>query len=262
MALPASGAITMGQVNTELGLSATAAITLNDAGVRSLFGIASGAISMSDGYGKSSAPGGVSSGLTAWYDYASYNSGTGAWADKTGNGYTATASVSVSATSNTANTNGSTMAFNCLQVNYNGGSYGKIVWPSGIVPATYTLFHVCRYTGLSNNRIIQGKTQNWLSGFWANNIHQAYHNGWVTATGNGTNNNWQYTTDQNNLLRQNGTSYGTSGAGSPSYDQICINDSGYESSECQIAELIVYNRTLSSPEYASVESYLSSKYGL
>ena len=54
MALPASGAITFNNVNVELGLSGTATISLNDAAVRALFGKASGAISMSDGYGKSS----------------------------------------------------------------------------------------------------------------------------------------------------------------------------------------------------------------
>jgi hypothetical protein len=55
MTLPASGAITLNNVNVELGLSGTAAITMNDTVVRTLFGVSSGAIAMSDGYGKSNA---------------------------------------------------------------------------------------------------------------------------------------------------------------------------------------------------------------
>ena len=55
MALPASGAISFNNVNVELNLSGTATISLNDAAVRTLFAKASGAISMSDGYGKSNA---------------------------------------------------------------------------------------------------------------------------------------------------------------------------------------------------------------
>ena len=53
MALPASGAISLSAVNTELALSSTAQITMNDAAVRSLFGVASGAITMTNGHGKS-----------------------------------------------------------------------------------------------------------------------------------------------------------------------------------------------------------------
>jgi len=53
MALPASGAISLSAVNTELGLSSTAAIGMNDSAVRTLFGKASGAIALGDGYGKS-----------------------------------------------------------------------------------------------------------------------------------------------------------------------------------------------------------------
>ena len=54
MALPSSGQITLNQVNVELGNSGTAQIDMNSAAVRGLFGVASGQISMSDGYGKSS----------------------------------------------------------------------------------------------------------------------------------------------------------------------------------------------------------------
>jgi hypothetical protein len=52
MALPSSGPISLSQVNVELELSATAQIGMNNAAVRTLFGKPSGAISMSDGYGK------------------------------------------------------------------------------------------------------------------------------------------------------------------------------------------------------------------
>ena len=53
MALPASGAISFRDINVELGLSPTAQISLGSPNVRTLFGIASGAIAMGAGYGKS-----------------------------------------------------------------------------------------------------------------------------------------------------------------------------------------------------------------
>ena len=53
MALPATGAISLSAVNTELGLSGTTQINMNDAAVRTLFGVPSGAIQLAaNGYGK------------------------------------------------------------------------------------------------------------------------------------------------------------------------------------------------------------------
>ena len=65
MTLP-TGTITMSDVNTELGYSYNAAITLNDTAVRTLVGKASGIISMYDLQGKSSF-------IQRWYfDYPTY----------------------------------------------------------------------------------------------------------------------------------------------------------------------------------------------
>jgi hypothetical protein len=53
MGLPSTGTISFSQVNVELGLAASTNISLNQSNVRTLFGIGSGAISLSHGWGKS-----------------------------------------------------------------------------------------------------------------------------------------------------------------------------------------------------------------
>jgi hypothetical protein len=74
MALPASGAISLGAVNTELGLTSTTLISLGGSSVRTLYGISTGAIRLAaDGYGKSNAinPGGgvTDAGPPLYYDF-------------------------------------------------------------------------------------------------------------------------------------------------------------------------------------------------
>lgn len=53
MTLQSSGAISFANINTELGVSSTTTRSLNDSASRTLAGVASGAISMSNFYGKS-----------------------------------------------------------------------------------------------------------------------------------------------------------------------------------------------------------------
>lgn len=52
MTLPVSGAISFNAINVELGVAGTTQASLNQASYRTLAGVASGAISMSDFYGK------------------------------------------------------------------------------------------------------------------------------------------------------------------------------------------------------------------
>lgn len=76
MTLPVSGAISFNAINVELGVAGTTTASLNQASYRALAGVPSGAISMSNFYGKSNVPnygmfgGGVSIATTAKYVFA------------------------------------------------------------------------------------------------------------------------------------------------------------------------------------------------
>ena len=257
MALPAEGQISMNDVNVELGYTGTAQIALNDAAVRTLAQVPSGAISLDNLHGKSNIP--VSSGLVGWYDTGSVSGST--WTDKSGNGNNATITgASVTSTSG----NG---ASNLTSALYGSSTAHGVSWPAAILPSTYTMFHVTRYTGSNNGRIIQGQTQNWLDGHWNGQSGVAYHNGWLTYYyGKLYNNDWGLSTSTNSSFRTYGAPRTFGGGGSPSYDRLTININPAvgtgENSTWMCAEVIVYNRTLNSTEIASMESWLATKYGI
>ena len=193
-------------------------------------------------------------GYIAWYTADSISGTT--WTDLST--YSNDATIGGSGYSVTSTTgNGATKTFNVLE----GTTNTTVTFPAGILPSTYTFFHVARYNGSSNYRIFQDSTANWLSGFWNGTSGVAFHGAWLNQTGvHGT--NWFYSTDQANLYRSNGVERGTISGGS-SATNLRVNISAYtEFSDFQIAEILVYNTELSSADYQTTEAYLSAKYGI
>ena len=115
---------------------------------------------------------------------------------------------------------------------------------------------------LTRARIWDGVGGNWLSGFHAGASGVAHHGSWTTTNTSVDvhGNDWVFSTDQRFLYRSNGVTRG-SGIGGGTSEQLSINSGAWaQPSTFAVAEVIVYNRTLSSSEYTSVEDYLNKKY--
>lgn len=221
----------------------------------------------------------VTSGLVGWYLPDNYSSGV--WTDISGSGNNATLTTGTPTKSTHNGTNfGANATFTV--VSGDARTVG-IRFPSAILPSTYTLFHISRYnlaigvTGdqtIGRGRIFDGVGSNWLSGFWNGGSGKAYHDGWLTATNTDYHGNyWVANTDQNSRYRSksknanSGNWYNFTGGGGTSR-QLSINY-GYfttngadESSYWMVAEILVYDRTLSDNEITVVENYLTAKYGI
>lgn len=195
------------------------------------------------------------SGYIGLYTTSSFVAGV-QWTDKSGNGNHATLGGTPTVVNSTVG-NGSTLSFPVVQ----GSTSSTVVWPTTILPSTYTLFHVARYNG-AEKRIFNGSGNNWLSGFWDGAAGVAFHEGWLTGTSDIHGTNWVYSTDQNSLYRSNGVLRGSSGGSASTRLTINAGNFSSELSDWQVAEVIVYNTTLSSTDYLAVESYLKTKYGL
>lgn len=159
-----------------------------------------------------------------------------------------------------------------------GGTSAAIVFPAAILPTTYTIFHVIRYNGANQKRILTNPNgliinsvnytaaTNWWSGHKDGATGgTAYHGATaadiVTPRTNILGTNWVISTDLNNTYRSQGTDrtnvVTTQGL---NVTPLSINGYGTEESDWAVAEIIVYNRTLGLIEIQTVESYLINKY--
>lgn len=185
--------------------------------------------------------------------YTSQSLSNSIWYDVSGNGYNATCSGAVSSVAN--------------QYVY-GPSNASVAFPTGVLPATYTMFHVARYNGGPSKRVVTSSDgTNYLSGFYNGCAGVAYHNNWLTASTdqglNSTGSNWILSTDQNALYRANGLSGLTTGAqGTPSYCKLGVNTFSSEASAWAVSYLAVYSGALTLAQIQSVESSLATYYGI
>ena len=191
----------------------------------------------------------VTSALVGWYKGEDWN-GT-SWPDSSGSGNNVTEKIGTPQS----------------QGRYVYGVIGDgLRFPSTILPATYTLFHVAKYNGETKKRIFDGVNKNWLSGFWNGRTGVAYHEGWLTQTSTPAYPTGEVlvSTDQKGLYRGNGVNLKTTTVAGTS-DRLSINY-GYhtqvsrdERSQWAVSEVIVYNRELSLSEIQQVESYLETR---
>ncbi|MBT5692940.1 MAG: DUF5011 domain-containing protein, partial [Opitutae bacterium] len=135
----------------------------------------------------------------------------------------------------------------------------------------YTVASVARYDGTLNARLISSRTQNWIHGFHNQHVNCFHASGWATNTLE-----WESADTQPhlNISRSDSLKIGFWGDG---LDKTLIPDraglhmgqfqlggweSGREPAAGYISEVLIYDRPLDDADIASLQFYLSSKYGL
>jgi len=214
----------------------------------------------------------VKDGLIMWMDAAddttfSYSSGTtvSQWRDKSGFNYHMTP-LAGSPTRNAFLNSRKVLAFTTAQDIQN--------LSIDLRTSPYTVFIISRYTSPSagTGRILtsNGGYNNWLLGHWASETNKYYANGWVYSTYVALDTNWKmYLGDwggpSNDLANfyGAGTAIATNSADASAGPwTLGINANSGERSNCEAAEIIVFNKVLSTIERRLVHTYLGQKWGI
>jgi hypothetical protein len=139
-----------------------------------------------------------------------------------------------------------------------------ITFPTGSIPATFTICGITRYNGGSRQRIFTSQTGNWLLGHWQGGKGRAFFESWVANTGTQTNlDNWQVICGKNsgaapNNVLADGVAIGTSSGGSGN-NTLRINAGGIgEPSDFAFSHVFIWNQALTDSEMLTVSQSLSA----
>jgi hypothetical protein len=190
-------------------------------------------------------------------------SGVSQWNDLSGNGRNFTQSTASQQPSYTQNAvNGKpavTFTASASQTMTNSTNFGTPV----------TVIYMSRQTGGTNGRVLSGLSNNWLLGYHLTRRQQAFFNGWIIGNGTGpaSTTNWYiytgHTDGSTSSVYENGTllASNSGGVAGPNGLALIGHLGTSEFSDAQIAEVIVYNKVLSTTERQRVEAYLAQKWG-
>jgi hypothetical protein len=138
-------------------------------------------------------------------------------------------------------------------------------------PAPVTVIYVARQLGGTNNRILSAVANNWLLGFWSGAKNQAYYDGWVSPSGSPPADTLPHVfigivkgRGQNSEVWADGVLIANNQNGIAGPNGLAINTGAFagEVSNCQVAEIAVFNRDLTPVERQKVETHLKSKWGI
>jgi len=213
----------------------------------------------------------VKNGLVMWMDAAddttfSYSSGTtvSQWRDKSGFNYHMVPKSS-GPTRNAFLNSRKALAFTTSQTIGND--------TINLASSANTVFVVSRLTGVTNGRVLtcnlDSGGNNWLLGHHGGTSNAYYAEGWVyDSSGASTSfqiymGDWSGSSTDLANFYINGTAYATNNtAASAGPNKLGINYYSIQTSTCEAAEIIVFNRVLSTAERRLVDTYLGQKWGI
>ena len=209
----------------------------------------------------------VKNGLVMWMDAAddttfSYSSGTtvSQWRDKSGFNYHMVP-VSAGPTRNAFLNSRKVLAFTTAQ------QIGNL--SIDLQTSANTVFVLSRHVGGANNRVLTSYYNNWLLGHHGGTASDYYAEGWVYDSGVSDANwkiamgDWSGPSTDLASFYSNGTALANgSAAASAGPRGLVINSQGSELSNAEAAEIIVFNRILTTVERKLVHTYLGQKWGI
>jgi hypothetical protein len=136
-------------------------------------------------------------------------------------------------------------------------------------PTPFTVFLVARKTALTNGRLLAGRNNDWLLGWWHTLARQAFWTNTVLlggSVGEDPNRWWLYTGTYDGTTAnvwENGTLFASvagSFAGPNGLEVGGAQNTNGEPSDSGILEVAIYNRVLTTQERQNVDTYLAKRW--